>query len=107
VSSVMDLFQFAERYPNAPGYRQTETSKAAAESMKADAGLIRSAVVAALQRHGPMTADQCAVALTLDKLSVRPRLSELRELGRVEDSGERRSNASGRSAIVWRLTHTN
>jgi predicted transcriptional regulator len=76
VSSVMDLFQFAERYPNAPGYRQTETSKAAAESMKADAGLIRSAVVAALQRHGPMTADQCAVALTLDKLSVRTRINK-------------------------------
>jgi predicted ArsR family transcriptional regulator len=103
----MDLFEHAERYPQAPGYRQTDTSKAAADSMKPTSALLQGCVVAALTRHGPMTADECAIALNLDKLSVRPRLTELKEAGRVEDTGTRRRNESGRSAIVWRLARSN
>ena len=33
----------------------------------------------------------------------RPRVTELRALGEVVNSGMRRENASGRSAIVWRV----
>lgn len=32
-----------------------------------------------------------------------PRCSELAALGRVEDSGLRRANSSGKKAVVWQL----
>ena len=35
-------------------------------------------------------------------LAIRPRFSELRALGQITDTGARRINDSGRSAIVWR-----
>jgi len=34
--------------------------------------------------------------------AVQPRFSELRALGSIVDTGERRQNDSGRNAIVWR-----
>jgi len=36
-------------------------------------------------------------------LSIRPRITELVLQGRIFDTGERRRNASGKSAIVWRV----
>ena len=58
----------------------------------------------ALRVFGPMTADGVADNLALSCLSIRPRLSELRRLGRIVPTGERRANASGKLATVWRLT---
>jgi hypothetical protein len=49
-----------------------------------------------------MTADECAAQLEVDKLSIRPRFSELATMGRITDSGERHKNASGKRAIVWK-----
>jgi hypothetical protein len=51
-----------------------------------------------------MTADECAAVLQRDVLSIRPRFSELRTRGTLEDSLERRVNQrSGKRAIVWRI----
>jgi predicted ArsR family transcriptional regulator len=50
-----------------------------------------------------LTADECAKALHESVLAVRPRLSELHTDGFIEDSGQRRPNLSGHSAVVWRL----
>jgi hypothetical protein len=49
------------------------------------------------------TADEVAYALKESILAVRPRVCELHKMGKIADSGVRRENASGRSAIVWRL----
>jgi predicted ArsR family transcriptional regulator len=54
-----------------------------------------------LHAHGA-TADEIATELGESVLSVRPRVSELRALGEIEETGERRVNESGRRAIVWR-----
>jgi len=35
-------------------------------------------------------------------LSIRPRLTELLALGKIADTGETRTNASGKKATVWR-----
>jgi hypothetical protein len=50
------------------------------------------------------SADQIATALQYSVLTVRPRVAELRKLKRIADGGARRPNASGRNAIVWRLS---
>lgn len=49
-----------------------------------------------------LTTDECASLLEESVLSIRPRFSELRALGQITDTGDRRLNDSGRRAIVWR-----
>lgn len=49
------------------------------------------------------TADEIAQALLRSAFTVRPRVSELYHSNKIADSGARRKNASGRSAIVWRV----
>lgn len=91
-----DLFQFG--YPHSPAYRVgSDTSFAAAESV--DAKTLQRLVLTEL-RKGPGTPDEVAQRLGIDKLSIRPRCSELKALGRVIDTGERRKNSNGKSAAV-------
>jgi predicted ArsR family transcriptional regulator len=90
-----------ETYPHLPGFQDTDTSKAAAGSVAPSAHTLRDAALRVL-KSGPRTADEVAAALGESILSIRPRLTELRMMARVYDTGERRKNSSGRSAIVWR-----
>lgn len=92
-----DLFA----YPNTPGACDRDTSRAAAASVAQTAPLLRERVLDAYERSTGMTADECAGRLGLSILSIRPRVTELARLGKLRDSGERRLNGSGRSAIVW------
>lgn len=99
----MNLFEYADArpYPHSAGWKARETSRAAAEHCPAP--LLRAKVLSEFSRQGYMTADECAASLGLSVLSVRPRVTELSNLGKLMDSGFRRPNASGRSAIVWRV----
>lgn len=92
-------------YPQAPGYKtgQPETSRRAADSMIDHARVIREQVLQMLTVFPDATPDEAAQFLKLDKLAVRPRFSELALEGKIEDSGQRRKNASGRNAAAWRL----
>lgn len=92
------------RYPNAPGSKteRPETSRQAAPERGAAARL-RSLALSYVEQSGGCTADECAAALGESVLAVRPRFSELVALGKLEDSGQRRRNASGKSAAVWRV----
>jgi hypothetical protein len=95
-------------YNDHAGYKRTGTSIDAARQANLWRESVAERVLCCLQRLGPMTADECALRLGLDKLTVRPRFSELRlpPLELVSDSGERRKIAiNGRvhSYIVWRL----
>jgi len=51
-----------------------------------------------------MTADEIAAKLGQSVLAVRPRVSELFHAGLIEKTGERRPNASGLNAYVWKKT---
>lgn len=92
-------------YPDAPGTKAgaPETSRIAAARVAADATVMRQKCLDVLSRHPDgLTADEVAAALNLSVLSIRPRMSELRQMNRIQDSGQRRKNASGHSAAVWR-----
>lgn len=90
-------------YPISPGFKRTETSAAAAASTAPKAPRLRSMCLDTLRGCGPLTADQCAAQLGIDRLSIRPRFSELAATGMIRDTGERRLNASHKRAIVWGL----
>lgn len=95
-----------EHYPDKAGWKARQTAKEAAQGADKKAPRLRRLCKQRLALAGPSTADECAALLQEDKLSIRPRFSELVALGEIEDSGFRRKNASGRMAIVWRLKNS-
>jgi predicted ArsR family transcriptional regulator len=99
--NLLDIM--ATPYPATPGFKARETSQAAAGAMRPKAARLQALCLDALKFHGPMTADEAADAMQIDKLSIRPRFSELAARNRIIDTGTRRRNSSGKSAIVWRV----
>lgn len=96
------LFDRKQKYPTAPGWKDRDTSEAAAEAIKPKADTLRQKVMTALSLR-PMSTDDTADVLDEDKLAVRPRFSELSAMGLIEDTGRRTRNVSGKMAIVWRV----
>ena len=91
-------------YPDAPGFKVSGPSEQAAEAIGSTANKLRGAVLAQLVTYSAgATADEIAKDLNLSVLSVRPRVSELKRLGKIEGTAARRKNESGMSATVWRL----
>jgi hypothetical protein len=101
-----DLFDFAT-YPHIPGDKGgTDTGIAAALDMAKKAPVIRNKVVAVLANAGPMgrTPEEACEELGMDRVSVQPRFSELKALGKIAKSHQRRPNpSSGKLAVVWVL----
>ena len=95
-------YLFGERYPIAPGYKVSGTSQESAQRIAPQVKGLRAKVLASLSNHGPATPDETAERLGLSILSIRPRFSELKEIGLIEETGKRRRNDSGHSAEVWR-----
>ena len=100
-----DLFSYQPSYPAAPGFKERDTSAAAAVKIKPTAQTLRGQCLVMMNNTGHgMTADEVASALNVSILAIRPRFSELSQRGLIQDSGNRRANDSGRNAIVWKLT---
>jgi hypothetical protein len=93
------------QYPETPGFKWTDTSKAAADAIAPKLGRLQRLALDAIKSRGAsgLTADELAEVLGLDRCSIQPRSSELRRKGEIVDSGLRRRNASGKRAIVWTL----
>ena len=98
------MTQLALTYPHRPGCQPRDTSADAGEKIADRAVKLRDMCVLSLLLEGPMSADECATVLNESILSIRPRFTELSKMNLIVDSGERRKNASGRNAIVWKLT---
>lgn len=100
----MDLFEHAEKYPRSPGWKEPTTSKAAAKAAQEFSSALCGKVLLAIsQSPGGLTADEAAQAVGADRLAIRPRITELRHLGKIERVPDvTRANASGRQAAVWR-----
>ena len=75
-----------DHYPDAPGYRKTDTSLQAAESMKPSKARLQELVLEELQR-APATSFEIADRLRLPYASIQPRTSELRLNEKIIDSG--------------------
>jgi len=88
-------------YPNVPGSKARDTSYESAVAIAPCAKTLRDqAFTLLLERDS--TADELAEAMNASILAVRPRVAEIVAKGKAYDSGMRRRNSSGRSAIVWR-----
>jgi len=90
-------------YPNIPHPGVTDTSREAAELIAPKAETLRVRALAILAER-PSTADEVAEAMGESILAVRPRISELRTMGKVAPTDLRRKNVHNRSQIVWAVT---
>lgn len=90
-------------YPYSPAPGQTDTSAEAASAIEHLTARVQRLVLAAIKSAGTngLTAHELAVALKMERTTVQPRTSELRRLGRIKDSGQRRLNPNSKRAIVW------
>lgn len=61
-------------------------------------------IIGTLADRGPLTADEIAGRLGRHLLTIRPRLTELRELGLVERTADTRPSALGNGQHVLTLT---
>lgn len=100
---MTDLLSYAQ---GGPGWKGRETSREAAESIQPHMNRLEQIVIDTIRDHGPMTADQIAIVSGVDKLSIRPRCSQLANEDRkggpvLVDTGERRVNESRKRAVVW------
>ena len=86
-------------YPDSPGFKVSGASQAAAV-VRPIAAALRAKVLECL-RTAPATADEVAGRLDHSPLGIRPRVAELKRLGLIRATGERRRNRSGMSATVW------
>ena len=81
-----------------------DTRREAHESIGEHATRLETMALDSLRADGPATSDQVATRLGIDRLSIRPRMTMLRDLGRIRDSGIRRPNVSGKLAAVWEVS---
>ena len=103
---MTDLFTYAAVRPyagNPPSQSHSDTSRAAAESMRGKLSELHVRVLDALRFHGPMTDENLCDVLNLQGNTLRPRRREIELMSYVIDSGGRRNTRSGRKAVVWRL----
>lgn len=92
-------------YPVAAGSKGRDgTSQDAAKAIQSRVGHLRCRAMEALASLGCATVLEAIEAVGGTRESLQPRFSELRKLGLVEATGERRPNPSGKMAAVLRLT---
>lgn len=85
------------------GYQSKDTSKAAANSNYKGKLTIRDRVYQLLQKTSQaLSTEDIAALLNVPYGSVQPRLSELQNEDKVEDSGERGKTRWGKACIKWR-----
>lgn len=91
-------------YPNHPGHKgDSGTGRDAAMKYAPQAPTRRAQVLHGLAA-GPATAEEIGERIDLHWYLTRPRLSELKALGYVVETGERGRGALGGSVNRWRLT---
>jgi hypothetical protein len=92
-------------YPDLRGFKIAgDASQETATAIASRVPRLRGIVLAAFhEAPAGLTADEAAEIVDLPVLSVRPRVAELHRLGGIRPTEDRRKNASGMSATVWRV----
>jgi predicted HTH transcriptional regulator len=78
-----------------------DTSKYAAESAATRAKRHKRITLTAIIENGPSTSEEIAAMTSLTHAQAWRRVSDLKNDGKIFDTGVRRRNHSGRMAIVW------
>ncbi len=92
-------------YSTENNHRGVDTSCEAAKMVAPMSGRLRAIVHGVLFEHPKgLTVDETCRVAGFPRYSLQPRFTELRKLGSIRDTGERRVNRSGARAIVWRAT---
>jgi hypothetical protein len=101
-----DLFEPGAQYPESPGFKRSGPSELAARKIAPRAGSLRARVLSHFVANHPRTytADEIARSLKISEFSARPRLTELKLLGWLEETAQRRPNASGCQATAMRAS---
>jgi hypothetical protein len=86
-----------------PAITQADVARAIRAAQQCSAGAAGVEIRADGSIYVQLTADEIAKDLNLSVLSVCPRVSELKRLGEIQQTGARRKNESGMTATVWRL----
>lgn len=95
----------ASTYPDLPGFKGTDgTSEAAATAIALTVPRLRLIALRGLAARREATPLEVVAATGLAREALQPRFSELRAVGLVEPTGERRRNPSGKWAAVLRPT---
>lgn len=84
-----------------PKHKTRDTSVEALKAIEKRAPNLRTRIWHVLDKGGPMTPDEVAARLGESPLSVRPQFTKLTKENKIADTGVRRTNESGRQAIVW------
>ena len=105
-SDVANSKMLERIYPTHAGFTDASTSRQAAvditQSGRKDK--LQAVVMAVLKNHSNgLTPDECANYMEVDILSIRPRFTELKRLGLIEDTGERRLSNNGKMQKCWRM----
>ena len=91
-----------QSYPFLAGHKQVDTSIEAAEAIKEGLETIRNKVFNVIANKGNFgaTADEVAELLNYSPFTVRPRVTELFKLNKIERVGKRK-NLSNKAAYVY------
>lgn len=104
---MIDLFSYAETYPNAPGHRGIKTSIEGAKAIKPHVNSLHARILRELDfmgTHGA-TNSELRKHIHIESGCMSARLRELCLQGKIKDSGMTRKNDdTGVSQVVWVLT---
>ena len=86
------------------GYQKSEASKDAANFNKKGKLTIREQVRSLFDHNNMLTVEDVSRLLNRAEISVKPRVTELKNEGFLEDSGVRRQGKWGTNITVWKRT---
>lgn len=92
-------------YPESPGSKGLDgTSQSAAKAIAPSANTLRRKALATLATLGSATPLEVTSSAKAHPSQLQPRFSELKAMGLIAATGERRRNPSGKMAAVLELT---
>ena len=102
--SQRDLFGETPYPHGGPGYKGPSTSREAAEKVAVDLGDRQVRVLRAIRKLGPSTTDELCIHFGATPNQISGRLTELKKMGFVKDTGEVRKTRAGFNAKVLGIT---
>ena len=86
---------------NGTGYQQNESSKQAANFRQKGKLTIRSQVHDLFKEHSDLTAEDVSKLLNKPEISVKPRVTELKNAGVIRNSGKKSMGKWGTLITIW------